>query len=517
MASRREQLEAYTFARRRLVAGFLQPEPAGGNEEKAPRAFRAILPGIVVGALILTGFGVYGLIKPGVPPGWKNKGSLIVGRDSASRYVYIDNQLHPVLNIASGRLLLEPTKFKVNLVPEKVLNSVRHGAPLGIPNAPDRLPGPKEVTRPKSWTVCERPVVKGNAVDLAAPPERSVFIGSDDRAGGLMPADALFVQLHAPSTQDGSKSVQPLYLVEGGRKYRVGVSPPAEPNKPVAKSPNEELVRAALGLAALKPQPVSQKWLDTLEPGADLTFPELPGYGTKVAYDIPEELRNVGMVLRTEGTNQYYVVGKERVLPVTRLVAELLVAHPDVAKAYPKGRTPGILPVAVSRLGANIQMGGLYAAEKGWPETLPQVVNRVDAEAGAGRTTLCNTYTSGPDGGAGLPVQTARNDLPEELVTGMGGVWVKPGTGALIREFIGTSDDKSGTLFLVTDAGLRYQIPNEPEKEGGPLPQGSEDSIAKIKLGYKGIAPSPVPRAWAELMPLGVPLSHLSAAKPQTS
>lgn len=32
MASRKEQLNAYTFARKRVVAAFLQPSPAGSDE-----------------------------------------------------------------------------------------------------------------------------------------------------------------------------------------------------------------------------------------------------------------------------------------------------------------------------------------------------------------------------------------------------------------------------------------------------------------------------------------------------
>src|SRR5581483_6355805 len=39
MASRRDELNAYTFSRRRTVAAFLRPS-SGGDDEQAPRAFR---------------------------------------------------------------------------------------------------------------------------------------------------------------------------------------------------------------------------------------------------------------------------------------------------------------------------------------------------------------------------------------------------------------------------------------------------------------------------------------------
>lgn len=66
MASRRDELNAYTFAKKRTVAAFLQPSPTG-TEEGAPRPLRAVLPSMVAGALILAGFGAYGMFKPTAP------------------------------------------------------------------------------------------------------------------------------------------------------------------------------------------------------------------------------------------------------------------------------------------------------------------------------------------------------------------------------------------------------------------------------------------------------------------
>lgn len=499
MASRREQLDAYNFARRRLVAGFLQPEHAGGSEEKAPRPFRAILPGIVVGALILTGFGVYGLIRPGVPPGWKNKGSLIVGRDSASRYVFLEDKLHPVLNIASGRLLLDPGKFKVNLVPEKALNSVDHGAPLGIPDAPDRLPSAKEVRKPKTWTVCERPVVTAdNRNDVGVAPQRSVFIGAAPKAGQLQGADTLFVQQFTPGEDP---SVAPLFLVQNGRTYKIA----------------SKQVRAVLVLDAVRPQPVSKEWLDTLEPGQDIDFPTIPDYGGSTEIDIPEQFRTVGTVLKADSSGQHYVVAKSAVLPVSPLVAALMAQRPDAREKVYKDRMPTAFPVAVGQLGATISQGTPYADDKGWPTQMPQTVNRVDAAADKGRTTLCNTYLGTFSGGVAQTQQSAWTALPERLVDGMGGVYVEPGAGALIREVTGRADDKTGIVFLITDAGLRFQIVNDPPRNGAAAPEPGTDSEAKIRLGYRGVEPTPVPRAWTGLMPVSVPLSVDAARNPQTS
>ncbi len=126
MASRRDELNAYTFARKRLFAAFLQPTPAG-TEEGAPRALRAVLPGAVVGALILAGFGAWGMFKPKALKGWDEpKTNVIIGSDSTTRYVVLETngkaQLHPVLNLSSAKLLLNPDKGKFIKVDEKVLD-----------------------------------------------------------------------------------------------------------------------------------------------------------------------------------------------------------------------------------------------------------------------------------------------------------------------------------------------------------------------------------------------------------
>ncbi|HSA51686.1 MAG TPA: type VII secretion protein EccB [Yinghuangia sp.] len=499
MASRREQLEAYTFARRRLVAGFLQPEPGGGSEEKAPKPFRAVLPGIVIGALILTGFGVYGLLRPGVPPGWKNKGSLIVGRDSASRYVYLDGKLHPVLNIASGRLLLDPGKFKVNLVPEKAINKEVRGAPLGIPTAPDRLPTAREVRKTKTWTVCERPAVTADGQpDLTVAPQRSLFLGVAPEFGDLTGDQAIFVQQWPAPSKPGEDPV--LYIVQAGRKYQV----------------KNDRVRAAFALDRVRPQPVSQEWLETLAPGTEIDFPEVEGYGERSKADLDDAYRTVGTVLVAEDSERYYLVTLDGVVPVSPFVATLLRSRPDARDMVYKDRTPTAFPVAVSDLGESIRAGALWGADKAWPELVPQTVNRVEAPVGEGRTTLCNTYTGSYSGGVAQTRQSAWTTLPRELVPGMGAVYVEPGAGALIREVTGGADDHAGPVFLVTDSGLRYHIVNDLPEGGGTMPPG-QDSEAKIRLGYKGVEPTPVPRAWTSLMPVGVRLSTADAEKPQTS
>ncbi len=62
MASRRDQLNAYTFAKRRMLASFVQSSP-DASDEGAPRPLRAILPGAIVGVVVLAAFGAWGMFK----------------------------------------------------------------------------------------------------------------------------------------------------------------------------------------------------------------------------------------------------------------------------------------------------------------------------------------------------------------------------------------------------------------------------------------------------------------------
>ncbi|MFD0354726.1 type VII secretion protein EccB, partial [Streptomyces sp. NPDC127110] len=269
MASRRDELNAYTFAKRRTVAAFLQPS-ATGTEEGAPRPLRAVLPGVVTGALILAGFGAWGMFRPQAPKGWDEPGAMVVvGKQSTTRYVVLttkvngkdQTRLHPVLNLASARLLLDPRKSKVVQVEDKVLDAGKppRGPIIGIPYAPDRLPAKADAAKAKRWAVCQQPGGNNRGVQTAA------FVLADREAGLLddgnrtTDTQVLYVQ-----STGGAKE---RFLVDSaGTKYRF----------PEGRPDSATLTTALVGTGAT-PQPVTEEWLATLNPGDDLAFPQLPG------------------------------------------------------------------------------------------------------------------------------------------------------------------------------------------------------------------------------------------------
>ncbi|MFF8833542.1 type VII secretion protein EccB [Streptomyces sp. NPDC015131] len=508
MASRRDELNAYTFAKRRLVAQFVQPNTTG-SEEGAPRPLRAVVPGAIVGAVVLAVFAAWGMFKPVAPKKWDTPGeNVIIASKSTTRYVVLKTgdkvQLHPVLNMSSAKLLLNPDKGKVINVDESVLDSgkIPHGATLGIPYAPDRLPDGKEAGAAKRWAVCERPGEGGRAIQKAA------FVFADrekDRTEGdnrLRGGELLYVE--------GPDSTR--YIVDaGGTAY------------PVDK--DELLLRQLVGQGRA-PQRVSEPWLATLHRGDTIAFPALPdtaGEPAGVPGMLDPEHNKVGMILTaTDGTKQQqYVVLKGRVAPVSDFTAKLLLNSRELIELGQAGR-------ATSVSAGTFEPGEAFGKDKKWPRYAPKPVNEAGVADGS-RNTVCNVLRK-VDGDTGATTLStwAGSDFPATLATGSSSAYVTPGSGQLFRQFKGSTTG-SGFLFLVTDTGLRYAMQSNGDSatdDAGIGSSGSKEEKqarqqeaqqAQNRLGYKDVDPVPVPAAWSTLLPTGPRLSTGAARQPQGS
>lgn len=104
MRSRRDQLQAYQFVRGRMVSALLLADP---NTTDAPlrRISRTTFSGVMVGALAMAGFGVYGLINPGGANRWRSADRVVIESGTGARYVWHGGQLHPMLNFRLGQAL----------------------------------------------------------------------------------------------------------------------------------------------------------------------------------------------------------------------------------------------------------------------------------------------------------------------------------------------------------------------------------------------------------------------------
>lgn len=526
MASRRDELNAYTFAKRRTVAAFLQPS-ATGTEEGAPRPLRAVLPGVIVGALVLAGFGAWGMFKPTAPKGWAEPGTrVIVGKDSTTRYVVLttkvggkdQTRLHPVLNLASARLLLDPQKFKVIQVEDKVLDAGRppRGPIIGIPYAPDRLPSRAEAAKAKRWAVCQQPGGNGRGVQTATFVLADREAARTDDARRLTDTQALYVQ----STGTGNER----YLVDAnGTKYKFPEGTPAATT----------MTNAQVGTGAT-PQQVSPEWLGTLDSGDDLAFPALPGRAGADAgvKGLAAADNKVGMVLtaQTGSGTQHYVVLPGKVAPVSDFVAWLLISAPatDGLNMHGKAREIDLQSIAPDSTP--------FAADARWPRKKTERINQTAPAAGGQgdgshhRDTVCNVLRS-VDGQGNQTLSTwAGTGFPIDITASGTSAYVTPGSGLLYTQVQGKQTTAGGSLFLVTDTGLRYAVQAngdsdtaqsgigapDPSKGGGQAGR-PEASQAQVRLGYGGVTPALVPIAWSEFLSKGPRLDTNSARQPQGS
>ncbi|MEU9063092.1 type VII secretion protein EccB [Streptomyces sp. NPDC048430] len=509
MASRRDELNAYTFAKRRLVAQFLQPHPSG-SEEGAPRPLRAVVPGAIVGVVVLAVFGAWGMFKPVAPQKWDTPyENVIIASKSTTRYVVLKTdgktQLHPVLNMSSAKLLLAPDKGKVINVDESVLDNgkIPHGATLGIPYAPDRLPDPKEAGSTKRWAVCERPGEGGRAIQKAA----FVFAEREQKktegTGKLRGGEVMYVEGPGPD--------RTRYIVDAsGKAYAV--------------EKDELLLRTLVDRNA--PQRVSADWLATLHMGDAVTFPAIdgtPGADAGVPGQLQPEDNKVGRVLAaTAGTRtQQYVVLPGRVAPVSDFVAKLLLNSRALVDLNPNGRVKHVSAGA-------FEPGEAFGQAKDWPTSEPAPVNSADTASGS-RNTVCNVLRGVSDKNGASTLSTwAGTAFPATLPTGSSSAYATPGSGQLFRQFKGSSPD-SGPLFLVTDTGLRYAMQSNGDSVQGDSGIGEsgtkeekensqqEAQQAQNHLGYKDVDPAPVPAAWSTFLPTGPRLSTGAARQPQGS
>jgi type VII secretion protein EccB len=523
MASRRDELNAYTFAKKRTVAAFLQPSPSG-TEEGAPRPLRTVLPGIVIGALILAGFGAWGMFKPVAPKGWDEVGAhVIVGSDSTTRYVILKTdgkvQLHPVLNFASAKLVLSGDKSSVVKVKESELDNghIPRGPTIGIPYAPDRLPSADDAGKQKEWAVCEQPGGNGKTT------QKAVFLFSDRDPKGkklrssqrLSGAQALYVQ-----ARNGAR-----YLVDPqGTKYLIGGTKWEE-----QAAADYDLLLRSIFQDGAKPQRVTDDWLATFQDGAPIVFPQVPGrIGDNAGVDtLPGQANRVGMVLeaRTGTTTQNYLVLQGKVQRISEFVANLLLNSKQLAGLGENGRDQQVNT-------ASFTPEGDFYDRYDWPTKTPEQANSIEEQqiqGSAERDTVCSIMSGMTSKRTAKLATWAGTDFPATIPDGATSAYVTPGSGVLYRQVTGRQTT-SGALFLVTDTGLRYAVQSNNDSGTDKSKIGDDDSDqsgtnsaqqdvnqAQIKLGYQDVIPVPVPSNWSEFLPRGPRLDTNSAKQPQGS
>jgi type VII secretion protein EccB len=465
--SRRDQIQAHQFLRRRSTSALVLADP-NSPESPTRRPLMAALAGAVVLLLVLGGFGVYGLLKPGAAKTWREAGTIVMQKDSGARFVLGDDgRLHPVLNYASARLIVGAEQPKTASVSGESLQAAPRGRVVGIPGAPDALPdlsGP-----PAQWNVCSRP-----APDRQAP-ITSVVLGGPTLNGVEPGAKGLLVR--------DQKGVG--YLLAQGKRWAM----------------KGDEVQKALGWGNKSRLPVADTWLEAVPAGTDLRPPVVANRGGRVSWNAPPGVR-VGQVLKASNVGtatQYYLAEQNGIRALSQTEAALVLGDPKTTKAYGNASPKEVdfPPSAVS----NAPPVPEPVAQPDYPQAPPPLV---EVSATSSDFALCAVIAQGAQVGTPVTLRlvpaslvTARQPLPiEQKGAGPREVSVQPGRGALVR-----TAEQGGAVYLVTDQGVRYPV--------------ADDESLKA-LGYGRTESAVVPARLVELLPQGPLLNRDSARQPTT-
>ncbi|MER6360486.1 type VII secretion protein EccB [Kitasatospora sp. NPDC001527] len=469
MQSRRDQVQAHLFVMGRVAAGVLRAEP-DAPDTPIGRTNRGVAIGIALALLGGLGAGVYGLVRPGGAVGWRKPGTVVVVKETGTRYLYAGGLLHPVLNQASAKLLAGD-QLIVDEVSRNSLEGAPRGGPVGIVGAPDGLPAPTALDR-SDWLAC---TVQTAAAGSKPAPLLALAVGGASGGGSAGDRAALV------AGPDGAPQ-----LLWHGRRYALGVAAGA--------------VRA-LGYQNAVPVPVTAAFLETFAVGPDLRGPELPGRGT-AGPDLAGRPTRVGQLFAGAGEDRYLLTA-QGLAQVGPTVLALVQGDPRTqVEAYANG------PVTVGEVGAADLAAhsapAAAAAElipSGLPERPPALLTPAPGPAlGAGLPA------SGPGAGSGevdlrVPDAAKVLGLPPVAEPGVvpsctpaDRITVRPGGGALVRALSGSG--QGSTMYLVTENGVRYPL----------APAAAE------RLGYAGAAPVAVPSRLLALLPAGPSLDPAALA-----
>jgi hypothetical protein len=279
------------------------------------------------------------------------------------------------------------------------------------------------------------------------------------------------------------------------------------------------LSRVVFGDTAV-PQTVTDDWLATLNQGGPVTFPQIDGVTQpSTAAGLDPKYAKVGLVLKAKsGTGyQQYVVLKDRVAPITDFIAQLLLLSKETSSLYSGDPTPvSVAPSAIAPQpdSGMTQMGSI------WPKN---AVDQANKQENGGRKVSCTVYHGTTDPVKKQPVMTtwAGTAYPKDVVQSGTRTYVSPGSGLFYQQVTGT-ESGGGSVYLVTDTGLRYSVsynPHTSQTSGSSAAADGQDqtNAAQVKLGYEKNTPVPVPKVWSELLALGPALDVKTALQAQGS
>lgn len=452
-ATNRLQISGHRFLTRRLSHALVRGDARMLDDPLRAQSLSLIV-GCVLAAIAIAACVILAFLSP---RGALGTAPIVLVRDSGALYVRIGDTVHPVLNLASARLIAG-TAATPELVSASAVDDAKKSALVGIPGAPNISATLAE----SAWTVCED-----------ASSTTTVLVGAAD--GDLdSRRNALVVA--------GAEGAAATYLLYDGVRAKVDLRNPA--------------VVHALRLDGVEPRVVSRALLDAVPEVPELAVPAIEDAGTPG----PAALHgfSVGTVLRMSqaDSTEYYVVLGDGVQRIGAVAADLIrltyaagtremptvepgvIGTVPVVDDLPVGRFPdrgGVAdePVLCTRW--------MWSSTADSAETAVLVGDSLPADSAA---TLAQAD------GAGIQIDRAhlpRGRAAYVRATGVTGAGAR--TGALYYV------DGSGVVFGVhdEDAAKRLGLTAAPVPAPWPvlakLPRGPELSVAAASIVRDSLGP----------------------------
>lgn len=470
--TRKTEVQAYRFEVRRMNSALVRKDAVMLHDPLRTHS-RATMVGVILSAIGLLGFLVFGILKPAAKP---PSNGIVIGKESGQIFVKVaepKEMLIPTFNLASARLILmgqqpsgegeaaaaaQPVSVaEPVVVPDDRLVDIPRGRPQGIPGAHMQLPG-KDQRISDHWSVCHHLPLRDDLpeserlAEAKKSQETAVLAGVSNLGKPLESNVALLVE-----RVDGE-----LYLI-----YRPEETANRKANMVRASIPKSDpSVMEALQLNGLTTRPMSMGLLNSIQEVGSLEAPHIEGLNQEIDFELDGRSAKVGDVFAVNhpGKTDYYVVlvdGKQR---VTQAVASM-IRH----KHSTDTKIPSIAP---SRL-QEMRDSPTPMPVDDYPQQIPTVLDPLKhpttcvgwALSGSGqdrdgRTTMYyGNELPFPKDDAGTPQRVKVGKANEEKIV-VNYFSMPPGRGAVVHAATSKSSFKSGPIQLISDRGMRYGIPD---------------------------------------------------------
>ncbi|MCV7195546.1 type VII secretion protein EccB [Mycobacterium angelicum] len=428
----RHQVTGWRFVMRRIASGIALHDTRMLVDPLRTQS-RAILMGALLLATGLVGCFVFSLIRPN---GQAGTNPVLADRSTAALYVRVGDELHPVLNLTSARLIagkpVNPTTVK-----SAELDRFARGNLIGIPGAPERMV--QSTSHDADWTVCD--AVSG-AGGRAASTGVTVVAGAPDSTG---PRAATLGAGQAILADNGGGT----WLLWDGKRSRIDLA--------------DHAVTSALGLGAEAPRPIALGLFNAIPEAPALTSPVIPNAGTPANFAVPAPIGAVvtAYSLDKNPSDSYYAVAPDGLQPISPVLAAILRNTNSYGlQQPPRLGADEVAKLPVSRL---LDTTRYPAQQVSLVDAARSPVACASWSKPAGAATSSLTLLSG----SALPVPEAVRTV--ELVGGVAPgvatrVALPPGAGYFTQTVGGgAAAPATGSLFWVSDTGVRFGIDTEGE------------------------------------------------------